>query len=273
MSKTKRPNLFLAVDFVLLTLTPDKEKSLEVLLLKRPEDPHKGTWTLPGAFVHLGEDRNLRKAIDRILKEKVQIPIGKQDWENQQLGCFYSMERDNRNVVTVVYWGLVPISNAKKFNEDPIDSESLKFSPVSDYKNLGGKKKLPFDHTEILKKAIEHLSEIMERKSTATKFFEKELTTSDLRLAYETVWSYSDDHETLVSEINPTNFAHFLKKQWKDFSLLQPDTTSTEQMYLDQKVPQGRPPRNWKRDLDVLEDKKLKYPLPRKPRPSKPEKS
>jgi len=271
MSKTKHPDLFLAVDFVLLTLTPDKEKSLEVLLLKRPEDPHKGVWTLPGAFVHLGEDRNLRKAIDRILKEKVQIPIeklGKQDWENQQLGCFYSMERDNRNVVTVVYWGLVPISNAKKFNEDPVDSESLKFSPVSDYKNLGGKKKLPFDHTEILKKAIEHLSEIMERKSTATKFFEKELTTSDLRLAYETVWSYSDEK----GEIDPTNFSHFLKKQTQAFSL-QLDTTSTEQINLDQnESPQGRPPLNWIR-LDVLEDKKLEYPLSRKPRRSKPKES
>ena len=269
MSKTKRPNLFLAVDFVLLTLTPDKEKSLEVLLLKRPEDPHQGTWTLPGAFVHLGEDRNLPEAIDRILKEKVQIPIGKQDWENQQLGCFYSMERDNRNVVTVVYWGLVPISNTKKFNEDPVDSESLKFSPVSDYKNLGGKKKLPFDHTEILKKAIEHLSEIMERKSTATKFFEKELTTSDLRLAYETVWSYSDEK----GEIDPTNFSHFLKKQTEAFSLSQPDTTSNIKTAFYENVQQGRPPLNWVRDLDVLEDKKLEYPLSRKPRRSKPKKS
>jgi len=273
MSKTERPDLFLAVDFVLLTLTSEKEKGLEVLLLKRPEDPHKGAWTLPGAFVHLGEDRNLLKAVDRILEEKVQIPIVEQDWKNQQLGCWYSMERDDRNVATVVYWGLVPISNAKKFNEDQVVSESLKFSPIGNYIGENRKEELPFDHTEILQKAIEHLSETMERKSTATKFFEKELTTSDLRLAYETVWSYSDEYETLVSEINPTNFAHFLKKQWKDFSLLQPDTTSTEQMYLDQSVPQGRPPRNWKRDLDVLEDKKLKYPLPRKPRPSKPEKS
>ena len=269
MSKTKRPNLFLAVDFVLLTLTPDKEKSLEVLLLKRPEDPHKGTWTLPGAFVHLGEDRNLPEAIDRILKEKVQIPIGKQDWENQQLGCFYSMERDNRNVVTVVYWGLVPISNAKKFNEDPVDNESLKFSPVGDYKKFGGKEELPFDHTEILKKAIEHLSETMERKSTATKFFEKKLTTSDLRLAYETVWNYSDEEY----EIDSTNFSHFLKKQTEAFSLSQPDTTSNIQTAFYENVQQGRPPLNWIRDLDVLEDKKLEYPLSRKPRRSKPKKS
>ena len=269
MSKTERPDLFLAVDLVLLTLRPEKEKGLEVLLLKRPEDPHKGAWTLPGAFVHLGEDRNLREAIDRILEEKVQIPIGKQDWENQQLGCFYSMERDGRNVATVVYWGLVPISNAKKFNKDLVDSKSLKFSPVDNYKNLGGKEELPFDHTEILKKVIEHLSETMERKSTATKFFEKELTTSDLRFAYETVWSYSDEK----GEINPTNFAHFLKKQSQAFSLLEPDTTSNEQTAFYENVKQGRPPLNWIRDLDVLEDKKLEYPLSRKPRRSKPKKS
>jgi 8-oxo-dGTP diphosphatase len=269
MPKTKRPNLSLAVDFVLLSLAPDKEKGLEVLLLKRPEDPHKGTWTLPGAFVHLGEDRNLRKAIDRILKEKVRIPLGKQDWENQQLGCFYSMERDNRNVATVVYWGLISRSNAKKFKEGSANSEGLKFSPVGDYKNLGGKEELPFDHAEILKKAIEHLSETMERKSTATKFFEKELTTRDLRLAYETVWSYSDEQ----GEIDATNFAQFLKKQTQAFSLYQLGTTFTEQTTFNQNVQQGRPALNWIRDLDVLEDKKLEYPLPRKPRRSKPKKS
>ena len=268
MKKVDR-RVFLAVDFVLLTLAPDKEKGLEVLLLKRPEDPHKGTWTLPGAFVHLGEDRNLRKAIDRILKEKVRIPLGKQDWENQQLGCFYSMERDNRNVATVVYWGLISRSNAKKFKEDPVDSEGLKFSPVGDYKNLGGKEELPFDHTEILKKAIEHLSETMERKSTATKFFDKELTTRELRLAYETVWNYSDEK----GEIDPSNFAQFLKKQTQAFSLYQLGTTFTEQTTFNQNVQQGRPALNWIRDLDVLEDKKLEYPLPRKPRRSKPKKS
>jgi len=270
MSKTKRPDLFLAIDFVLLALTRKREKGLEVLLLERPEDPHKGVWTLPGAFVHLGEDRDLPEAIDRILEEKIQIPIGKQDWENQQLGCFYSKERDDRNVATVVYWGLISRSNAQKFDKGSATSESLQFFPLDDYKNLGGKKELPFDHTEILKKAIEHLSETMERKSTATKFFEKELTTRDLRLAYETVWDYSDEK----GEIDQSNFAQFLKKQTQAFSLNQPDTTSKMQttFYADE-PPKGRPALNWIRDPDVLEDKKLEYPLPRKPRRSKPKKS
>ncbi len=269
MMKKADRRVFLSVDFVLLTLAPEKEKGLEVLLLKRPDDPHKGTWTLPGAFVHLGEDRNLPEAIDRILEEKVQIPLGKQDWGNQQLGCFYSKERDDRNVATVVYWGLISISNAKKFNEGPVNSEGLKFSPVGDYKIFGGKEELPFDHAEILKKAIEHLSETMERKSTATKFFEEELTTRDLRLAYETVWNYSDEK----GEIDQSNFAQFLKKQTRSFSLHQLDTTSTEQTAFYQNTQQGRPALKWIRDLDVLEDKKLEYPLPRKPRRSKPKKS
>ena len=271
--KTNRPDLDLAIDFVLLALTPEREKGLEVLLKKRSGDPYKGTLTLPGAFLHRGEDRNLREAIDRILEERVQIPIGKQDWENQQLGCFYSMERDERNVATVVYWGLIPKSIAKKFKGKPADKENLKFFPVDNYKNLGGKEELPFDHTEILKKAIEHLSETMERKSTATKFFEKELTTRDLRLAYETVWSYSDEQ----GEIDPSNFAQFLKKQTQAFSLTQQDATSKMQtaFYANEspKVPKGRPALNWIRDPDIFEDKKLEYPLPREPRRSKPKKS
>jgi len=282
MTKKGDRRVFLAVDFVLLSLAPDKKnkenkknkkKGLEVLLLERSGTPHKGTYTLPGAFVRLDEDRDLSEAIDRILKEKVLIPIGKQDWENQQLGCFYSKERDERNVATVVYWGLISKLKREKFNEDNEDSatsKSLKFSPLGDYKNLGGKKELPFDHTTILKKAIERLSETMELKSTATKFFDKELTTRDLRLAYETVWDYSDEK----GEIDQSNFAQFLKKQTQAFSLYQPDTTSKMQttFYADES-PKGRPALNWIRDLDVLEDKKLEYPLPRKPRRSKPKKS
>ena len=268
--KTDRPVLDLAIDFVLLALTPEREKGLEVLLLKRDKVPDKGTFTLPGAFLRRGDDRNLREAIDRILEEKVQIPIGKQDWENQQLGCFYSMERDERNVATVVYWGLIPKSIAKKFKGKPADKEGLKFFPVDNYKNLGGKEELPFDHTEILKKAIEHLSERMERKSTATKFFDKELTTRELRLAYETVWGYSDEK----GEIDKTNFAQFLKKQTQAFSLTQHSKKQTA-FYANEspKVPKGRPALNWIRDPDIFEDKKLEYPLPREPRRSKPKKS
>ena len=267
MPKTKRKKVSLAIDFVFLALKPKREKGLEVLLLKRSKDPHKDEWSLPGAFVHLDEDKNLPKAIDRILKEKLKIHryIGKQDWQNQQLGCFYSMERDKRGVATVVYWGL--ISNVKKFNS--VDREDLKFSPVDNYKNLGGNEKLPFDHTEILKEAIEHLSETIERKSTAIKFFEKELTTSDLRLAYETVWQYAEED----FEVDDKNFTQFLKKQFQAFSLKETDAILNKQTAFSQDLQKGRPARVWEIDLDVLEDKKLKYPLPRKPRRSKPKKS
>ena len=260
----ERPRINLAIDLVLLALTPDRKSGLDVLLLKRAKEPEIGKWSLPGGFVYSGEDTDLNKAILRILENKLKVPLDEQEWDKQQVGCFYKEGRDKRNVATVVYWGL--ISNTAEISEKLSSNDDLKIFPVDSLKLFGGNKKLAFDHNEMLEKAIEHLSETMERKSTATKFFGEKFNTNDLRFAYETVWNYSDS--TFGSK---SNFTQLVKKQKALFSISEDTEINDEDQEEDQEGAQrGRPAINWKRDLDndgkPLKSQKLKYLFPRKNR-------
>ena len=265
----ERPRINLAIDLVLLRFTPEGKGDLQVLLLKRSKDPEIGKWSLPGGFVYSGEDRGMETAIGRILDEKIKVSLGKQEWDKQQLGCFYTKERDERNVATVVYWGLISnaIDVAKEVsNNDDLEIFSVNKSGTSDNWEVfierdGIKEKLAFDHNAILKEAIIHLSETMERKSTATKFFGEKFTTNDLRFAYETVWSYSDS--TFGSK---SRFTQLVKKNSENeensFSISE-NTEIDDEFHQDAQP--GRPSINWKKDLNQPV-KNLQYPFPRKKR-------
>ncbi len=256
----KHPRINLAIDLVLLTFTPGRKSGLEVLLLKRAKEPEIGKWSLPGGFVYSGEDTDLNKAIHRILENKLKVPLDEQEWDKQQVGCFYTEERDKRNVATVVYWGLT--SNKAEIAEKLSSDDDLEIFPVDSLKLFGGNKKLAFDHNERLEDAIEHLSKTMERENTAIKFFGEKFTTNELRFAYETVWNYSDS--TFGSK---SNFIQLVKKQKTSFSISE-DTEITDEDQED--TQRGRPAINWKKDLDndgkPLKSQKLKYPFPRKTR-------
>jgi len=264
----ERPRINLAIDLVLLKLT--REEGLQVLLLKRSKKPEIEKWSLPGGFVYSGEDRGLETAIDRILDEKIKVSLGKQEWDKQQLGCFYTKERDERNVATVVYWGLISnaIDIAKELsNNEDLEIFSVNKSGTSDSWEVfierdGINEKLAFDHNAILKEAIIHLSETMERKSAATKFFEEKFTTNNLRFAYETVWKYSDS--TFGSK---SNFTQLVKKNSKNSFSISEDTEIDDELHQD--TQRGRPATVWKKDLNEELDhpvKKLQYAFPRKPR-------
>ena len=265
----ERPRINLAIDLVLLRFTPERNGDLQVLLLKRSKTPEIGKWSLPGGFVYSGEDRGMETAIDRILDEKIKISLGKQEWDKQQLGCFYTKERDERNVATVVYWGLISnaIDVAKEVsNNDDLEIFSVNKSGTGDNWEVfierdGINEKLAFDHNAILKEAIIHLSETMERKSTATKFFGEKFTTNDLRFAYETVWNYSDS--TFGSK---SRFTQLVKKNSENeensFSISE-DTEIDDEFHQDAQP--GRPSINWKKDLNQPV-KNLQYPFPRKKR-------
>ncbi len=259
MSK-KHPKINLAIDLVLLTLTQNGKSGLDVLLLERDKEPEIGKWSLPGGFVYSGEDTDLNKAIHRILKNKLKVPLDEQEWDKQQVGCFYTEERDKRNVATVVYWGLIP--NTAEISEKLSSNNNLKTFPVNSLKLFGGNKKLAFDHNERLRDAIEHLSETMERKNTVIKFFGEKFTTNDLRFAYETVWNYSDS--TFGSK---SNFIQLVKKQKTSFNISEDTEIDNEDQ---EDLQRGRPAINWKKELDndgkPLKSQKLKYPFPRKNR-------
>lgn len=76
-----------------------REKRLEVLLIRRGADPFAGCWALPGGFVGIAE--NLETAAERELAEDT----GLTGLELEQRGAFGEPQRDPRErVISVAYW-------------------------------------------------------------------------------------------------------------------------------------------------------------------------
>jgi ADP-ribose pyrophosphatase YjhB (NUDIX family) len=82
MGKTSSEKFFkpsVTVDSIVFTIRDQKvdnyrklpEKKLQVLLVKRAEDPYQNKWSIPGTFVQ--EKEKLEEAVDRSLKEKANI--------------------------------------------------------------------------------------------------------------------------------------------------------------------------------------------------------
>lgn len=93
------------------------EKKLEILLVKRAQEPFKDKWCLPGTFV--GEKETLEEAVNRSLAEKTNI----KDIYLEQLYTWGAPERDPRTrVISTSYMGLVDSDNiqikAGKYVED-----------------------------------------------------------------------------------------------------------------------------------------------------------
>ena len=123
-----------------------KDGALNLLLIKRKNDPFKDTWCLPGGFVEDGED--LDKAAKRELKEET----GLRGVHVEQFQAFGDPKRDPRGrVISIAYLGLVNDSKEKVKAGGDADG--------AEWHSLAKLPKLGFDHKNIAKVAARHLKE------------------------------------------------------------------------------------------------------------------
>lgn len=173
------PRPLTTVDVVIFTVVDD---TLRVLLVKRPEtpdDPFPGMWALPGGFVNVDRDGNLEACARRKLKEKtgVETPY------LEQLGSWGGANRDPRGwSATHVYFALIP-SEHVVLQKGANAADAAWF----DLDGLGRKKKIAFDHLEILEAAITRLRNKVEYTSLPAYLLPEEFTLSELQHMYEIV--------------------------------------------------------------------------------------
>lgn len=169
----------LTTDMVMLRVarqTTDSNKKdklhLEILLIRRKNDPQKGFYSLPGGFVAVNED--IETCLMAKLKEKTGVE-GKFYYE--QLYTNGKLRRDPRGrVISVSYIGLV--------NDETYNKKGTWY-PLENVMAKGFQ--MAFDHKIIINQAIERLANKLEYTDVAFNLLTSEFIISDLQQVFELI--------------------------------------------------------------------------------------
>lgn len=163
------PHPAVTTDIVIFTV---RDKSLQVLLIKRGLDPFKGKWALPGGFLKMGE------SLDTCASRELAEEAGLEGVYLEQLYTFGAVDRDPRErVVSVAYFALIPSDNVTLHaGTDADDASWFKVDELPD---------LSFDHDQIIQMARSRLAAKMDYSTVGLKLMPKEFTLSHLQEVYE----------------------------------------------------------------------------------------
>ena len=137
----------ITVDIVILTI---KNDALQVLLVKRNNEPFKDKWAIPGGYVRMSE--NLDEAAIRVLKERTAV-------DNIYLEQLYTFGDPLRHpvsrVITVAYFALVRADDV-----DVVTTTDLAWHQVSNLPPLA------FDHDDIMRDAMALFQTVVSQKNS-----------------------------------------------------------------------------------------------------------
>jgi 8-oxo-dGTP diphosphatase len=178
---SKFPAFAVTVDVVILTMA---EGVLNVLLVRRGEEPFKGMWAIPGGFKR--PEETLDKAARRELSEETGVDVPSL---LTQFGAYGDPGRDPRmNVVTVAYLAVLRDVGAIVAGTDAAHAGLVPAAEV-----VKEKVELGFDHVRIVRDAIERVRVELEVSGIATAFVGATFTLAELRAVYEAIWGVQLD--------------------------------------------------------------------------------
>lgn len=198
------PRPAVTCDVVAFTLRAD---DLAVLLIKRKEEPYKGSWALPGGFVN--ENESLERAAARELYEET----GLSGVRLEQLATFGDPGRDPRGHTVSVAWVTFRASEPSlNPGDDATEAEwcsmrNLDLGEVSSSRSVpppppGSKKvarrsvppraakiELAFDHAKIITKAYRRLCKHLDDpvRDAAFDIVPPRFTLAELKRMYEII--------------------------------------------------------------------------------------
>ncbi len=172
------PRPLVTVDVAMFTVLDD---ALQVLLVRRPADsaePYPGRWALPGGFVNVDEDATLLDCALRKLREKTGVVTP----YLEQLGSWGGAKRDPRGwSATHCFYALIP-AQAMQLRGGANAAEVAWFEVEAALR-----KRLAFDHGELLAAAVARLRSKVEYTSLPAFLLEEPFTLPALQHTYEVV--------------------------------------------------------------------------------------
>lgn len=190
-----RQEMFLTIETVCFALI---DGELQVLLVRRRDEPFAGVWSLPGGELQL--DEPFDDAAQRILSESAGL------WGVylEQLYTFGDPGRDPRGrAVSIAYYALMPavsLDPSMRTLRPGRGVDAASWHPVN---QLPGP--LAFDHARIVWYARWRLSQKVTYTPLAFHMLPEHFTMSDLRAVYESIAG---------EEYDPSNFARQMLARW-----------------------------------------------------------
>lgn len=159
-----------------------QQGSLEVLLVKRKNEPFKSLWGLPGGFLTEGDD-SLEAAAVRELYEETNVA----NVYLEQLYTFGDKGRDPRGrVITAAYLALLRQEGLELRASS--EASGLAWWPVNELPPLA------FDHERIITYGYQRLKYKIEYSPAAFSLLPKKFTLRDLQTVYEAILGRSVDN-------------------------------------------------------------------------------
>ena len=163
----------ITTDVVIFTI---KDNKLQVLLVKRGNEPFKGRWAIPGGFIRLSE--NLDNAALRILKEKTNV-------DNIYLEQLYTfgdpLRYPSSRVITCAYFALIRSDDIKLSFDNSQGITEVQWHEVYNLPTLA------FDHKEIIEYSIKRMRERLEFCPIAFQLLPEKFTLTELQKSYELI--------------------------------------------------------------------------------------
>ena len=176
----------ITVDIVILTI---KDNALQVLLVKRNNEPFKDKWAIPGGYVRMSE--NLDEAAMRVLKERTNV-------ENIYLEQLYTFGDPLRHpvsrVITCAYFALI-----RSDDVEVVTSDDLAWHKVFDLPPLA------FDHKEIIEYSLKRTRERLEMCPVAYQLLNEKFTLTEMQKAYEMIMEKKLDKRNFRKKVITTD--------------------------------------------------------------------
>ena len=190
----------LTVDAVLFQIS---NGALEVLVIKRANEPFKGEWALPGGYN--GEGETTTDALHRIVKQKAGIDIDTELRYVEQLYTFDTVDRDPRgHAVSVTYMG------CGRDVEIRDGGSHVAFLDVSNLPELA------YDHAAIIQYARERLIAKLTYTNAVAAFLEPRFTLTQLQTAYEIIFDRVFDKRNFRKKFLSLGLIHETDELWRD---------------------------------------------------------
>lgn len=190
----------LTVDAVVFQLANNQ---LQVLLVKRGQEPFRGSWALPGGYNAAGEKTT--EALHNIVKRKAGLDVEADLAYIEQLYTFDTVARDPRgHAVSVVYMG------CGRELEPQGGSESVTFMPVDTLPELA------YDHAEIIEYARQRLASKLTYTNAIFALLPPLFTLTQLQTGYEAVFGHELDKRNFRKKFLSLDMIHPTNETWRE---------------------------------------------------------